>query len=144
MGIACHDIKFASNAGSVLRAAGCYGADIVLFDGKRIPKNTMRTDTRKAYRHIPTLWVDDIINQRPLGCEMVAIEIVEGAQSLFNFKHPESCIYVFGPEDSSIPKRILNQCKHKVYVPTHACMNLAATVNVVLYDRAMKSQIHNQ
>ncbi|HEJ2451415.1 TPA: TrmH family RNA methyltransferase, partial [Vibrio cholerae] len=26
-----------------------------------------------------------------------------------------------------------------VYVPTHGCMNLAATVNVVLYDRLAKS-----
>ncbi|TOK02114.1 hypothetical protein CGI27_01360, partial [Vibrio parahaemolyticus] len=28
---------------------------------------------------------------------------------------------------------------HVVYVPTHGCMNLAATVNVVLYDRLAKS-----
>ena len=142
--IACHNIKFASNAGSVLRAAGCYDSDLVLFHGDRIPKNQMRTDTRKTYKNVPTIWTNDIIEQKPLGCKMVAIEIVDKAVPLFDFVHPESALYLFGGEDESIPKRLLNQCVHKVYIPTAHCMNLSATVNVVLYDRAMKMKKYLQ
>ncbi|CSB46617.1 RRNA methylase%2C putative [Vibrio cholerae] len=34
---------------------------------------------------------------------------------------------------------MVDQAHYVVYVPTHGCMNLAATVNVVLYDRLAKS-----
>ena len=29
-------------------------------------------------------------------------------------------------------------CEETIYIPTEGCMNLAATVNVVLYDRMAK------
>ena len=44
----------------------------------------------------------------------------------------------FGPEDGTLGPEILAWCRDVVYVPTRYCMNLAATVNVVLYDRAAK------
>ena len=34
---------------------------------------------------------------------------------------------------------MVDKAHHVVYVPTHGCMNLAATVNVVLYDRMAKT-----
>ncbi|GAF89366.1 unnamed protein product, partial [marine sediment metagenome] len=33
-------------------------------------------------------------------------------------------------------------CKHTIYIPTAYCMNLSATVNVVLYDRMNKRRIN--
>ena len=42
-------------------------------------------------------------------------------------------------EDGSLPQEVLDQAHRVVYVPTHGCMNLTATVNVVLYDRLAKS-----
>ena len=48
----------------------------------------------------------------------------------------------FFPSDGvgvEIAKSICNKCQHVVYVPTTGCMNLAATVNVLLYDRLAKS-----
>ena len=71
--------------------------------------------------------------------QIVAVELVEGAIPLPRFTHPEQAIYLFGPEDGTIPQTVLDQCDQVVYVPTHGCMNLAATVNVVLYDRMAKS-----
>jgi tRNA(Leu) C34 or U34 (ribose-2'-O)-methylase TrmL len=56
-----------------------------------------------------------------------------------DFVHPENAYYIFGPEDSSIKKELLDHCLHVVYIPTIGCMNLAATVHVVLYDRMAKS-----
>jgi tRNA(Leu) C34 or U34 (ribose-2'-O)-methylase TrmL len=52
--------------------------------------------------------------------------------------HPERAFYVFGPEDGTLGTRHLSKCVRKIMVPTKFCMNLAATVNVVLYDRLAK------
>ena len=46
----------------------------------------------------------------------------------------------FGPEDGSIDQVLIDHADDVVYVPTIGCMNLAATVNVVLYDRLAKQQ----
>jgi tRNA(Leu) C34 or U34 (ribose-2'-O)-methylase TrmL len=68
----------------------------------------------------------------------VAVDLIEGATSLVEFKHPERAFYIFGAEDQTLGRRVLDWCKNVVYVPTDRCMNLAATVNVVLYDRLAK------
>lgn len=52
--------------------------------------------------------------------------------------HPDRALYIFGPEDGSLDKEIRDWCEDVVYIPTTGCMNLAATVNVVLYDRMAK------
>lgn len=48
---------------------------------------------------------------------------------------------ISGAEDATLGKRITDKCRDVVYVPTTGCMNLAATVNVVLYDRMAKQLI---
>lgn len=130
------------NIGSTFRAAGCYGAELLVLGGPR-PRllkklNRCRTDTQKAFRHIPTLFVDDLHSAIPLDCVPVAIDLIEGAQSLFDYTHPERAFYIFGAEDATLGARITSWCRDVVYIPTNHCMNLAATVNVVLYDRALK------
>lgn len=47
--------------------------------------------------------------------------------------------YVFGPEDGTLGSKVLDWCPHRVMVPTRMCMNLAETVNVILYDRVAKA-----
>ena len=70
---------------------------------------------------------------------LVCVEFAENAMPLPEFKHPENACYIFGPEDGSLSQDIINKADAVVYVPTAGCMNLAATVNVVLYDRLAKS-----
>lgn len=74
----------------------------------------------------------------PYGSIPVAVDLVDGALPLPRFTHPQSAFYIFGPEDGTLSRRIVKACAHAVMVPTAFCMNLAATVNVVLYDRAVK------
>lgn len=136
--------KDPNNIGSVFRAAGCYGAELIVLGGLR-PKylkgiGRCRTDTQKAHRHIPTIFADDLHTTIPLGCTPVAVDIIEGARCLFNYVHPERAFYIFGAEDATLDQRITSWCRDVIYVPTNYCMNLAATVNVVLYDRMAKSQ----
>jgi len=126
------------NVGSALRAAGVYGASLVAASGGRWKSE--KTDTMKAYRHMVFMHnIDDLKDIIPFDCVPVAVDIIEGAIPLPEYNHPERAFYVFGAEDATLGDRVLSWCKDTIYIPTNGCMNLAATVNVVLYDRLCKS-----
>lgn len=132
--------KSPENVGSVLRAAGCYGASSIFYTGNRYWRASRYiTDTKKVHQRIPALGVDDLRAAMPKDAVPVAIELVPGAQPLPEYQHPKKAFYIFGPEDGSVDKSLVNWCQDVVYIPTWGCMNLAATVNVVLYDRLVKS-----
>jgi tRNA(Leu) C34 or U34 (ribose-2'-O)-methylase TrmL len=130
------------NVGHILRAAGCYQASMVVIGGMRPERYMGRicTDTQKAYRHIPTLRVADIFDALPYDCVPIAVELLPDAVSLVDFHHPERAFYILGPEDGTLGDAITSRCKYRVQVPTAFCMNLAATANVVLYDRLAKRE----
>jgi tRNA(Leu) C34 or U34 (ribose-2'-O)-methylase TrmL len=96
------------------------------------------TDTPKAYRSLPFLKVDDLKSVIPHDCVPVAIDLVEGATPLHKYVHPSRAFYIFGPEDGTLGKDVTDWCRDTIYIPTRECMNLSATVNVVLYDRMAK------
>ena len=130
------------NMGHVMRAAGCYDASLVAFGGprpSRLKVSKCVTDTQKAFRHMPVIWAEDLHDIIPYDCVPVAVDLVEGAQSLVEYQHPERAFYIFGAEDATLGSRVLGWCRDVVYVPTDRCMNLSACVNVVLYDRAAKA-----
>lgn len=129
------------NIGAALRAAYCFDASGVVLHKARPQKlKNIPTDTFKAIRRIPVQRTSDDahLNGMFLGCQRVGIEIVDGASSLVEFKHPARAMYLFGPEDGSLTPDELATCQHVIQIPTRRCMNLAATVNIVLYDRLAK------
>ncbi len=133
--------KNPSNVGAVLRAAGCYKAEQVLYTGERFDRAAKyHTDTKNRVHTMPLKRVDDFLGELLDDTKLVCFELVEGAIPLAEFKHPEKALYIFGPEDGSISQSIIDRANHIVYVPTVGCMNLAASVNVVLYDRQSKQQ----
>jgi tRNA(Leu) C34 or U34 (ribose-2'-O)-methylase TrmL len=97
----------------------------------------MRGGRSWGWRHIPVIHCD-LMDAIPQECDVVVVELCDRAKPLNTFHHPERAFYIFGPEDGSVPKEIIERAKHVVQVPTKHCMNLAATVNVVLYDRMAK------
>lgn len=130
--------KDVANVGAVLRAAFCYDVSLVAIQGDRTPVRS-HIDTPKAWRHIPVLRGDDLRAFIPFDAVPIGVDLVDDAVSLPAFQHPQRAFYVFGPEDGTLGKGILDWCAHRVMVPTRMCMNLAATVNVVLYDRLAKA-----
>lgn len=132
--------KSPTNVGGVMRAAGCYQASNVWYTGERYGyAKKFATDTKQRVEEIPLEALTDLTLLKTADVKLVAIELVDGAEPLPFFEHPSNAVYIFGPEDGSLKKDILALCDHVVYIPTIGCMNLAATVNVVLYDRAAKS-----
>ena len=134
--IGLHRPKDHQNIGSTLRAAHCYGAKLVAIAGARCTRSPL--DTMCAYRHIPVISGNDLHEMIPFDCIPIAVDLLPDAIPLHQFHHPKRAFYIFGPEDSTLGKAIHDWCKFKVFVPTNGCMNLAATVNVVLYDRQAK------
>lgn len=135
--IALHMPKTAVNIGSALRAAHIYGARLIVTSGRRY--SPVSSDTTKAYRHVPFLQADDVFEVIPYDCVPVAVDLVEGARALPAYHHPERAFYIFGPEDGTLGRKITDRCRDKIMVPTAHCMNLAAAVNVILYDRMCKA-----
>ena len=129
-----------ANLGVVWRTAGCYGIAGTGQIGTRYKR--LSSDVLDTYNMIPHRTYLDAdewaANGIPYATEVVAVEILDDAIPLAEFKHPAKAVYVFGPEDGSIQPKILEHCQHKVFIPTNYCLNQATTVGTVLYDRQAK------
>jgi tRNA(Leu) C34 or U34 (ribose-2'-O)-methylase TrmL len=130
--------KFDSNVGGVLRACGVFGAAMVCVASPRF--KVWPTDTMKAHLHLPLLLTEDVLSCLPRDCVPVAVDIIDGATPLPEYTHPERAMYIFGAEDSTLDREMIERCRDVVSIPSRQCLNLAATVNVVLYDRMAKGE----
>jgi len=132
------------NVGGIMRAAGCYRVNQVYFTGKRYELAAKSgaaqydVDTKDAAKTIPLIGVESLLDSVPDNAKIVCVDLVVGATPLPLFTHPENAFYIFGPEDGTIPQKLIDVADSVVYVPTVGCMNLAASVNVLLYDRLAK------
>ncbi len=132
--------KSPANVGAVMRAAGCFGVAGVYYTGQRYARAArFQTDTKNAGLRIPLTGVASISEILPQGTRLVCVELVVGATPLPQFRHPEQAFYLFGPEDGNLTQELIDRADAVVYVPTAGCLNLAAAVNIVLYDRAAKA-----
>ena len=136
--------KSPDNVGAVLRAAANYRVDKVFYTGDRYPRALERKArtvdmSRKVSKDVllsATQCLTDIVTD---NMKIVCIEFAINAIPLPEYQHPDNALYIFGPEDGSIGQDIIDQADAVVYVPTVGCMNLSASVNIVLYDRMAKS-----
>ena len=116
--------KYGRNVATSLRIASCYGAHQVWFTGKRIEldiankKRLPREERMKGYKNVDIIQYEYPFERFAKGVVPVAIEIRENSENLFDFEHPENAVYVFGPEDGSIPSTILRHCHRFVVIPT--------------------------
>lgn len=148
VGIALYNPKYAHNVGAVLRAASCWGAHSVTFNGQRIIKEILdkgripREERLRGYKHVGLYHQPDPIE---FLCEQhkdvipIGVEFRENTECLFDFEHPENALYVFGPEDGSLDRQQLTRCHRFVTIPTLHCTNLSAAVYTLLYDRCLKA-----
>ena len=141
--IALVNPKYDHNVGSAVRAASCFGAKQVWFTGNRVKletgKRLPREERMRGYKDVELRQFDTFFEQFDKDVVPVAIELRPNSESLASFEHPEKALYVFGPEDGSLDGKILRHCHRFVVIPTRHCVNLAAAVYLVLYDRLLKT-----
>jgi tRNA(Leu) C34 or U34 (ribose-2'-O)-methylase TrmL len=146
------DPKHPHNVGNALRACALLGAGDMYWTGGRVPAperwpagaRLPREERMRCYRnttlhHVPDGEVADVFRARAPVC----VEIVDAAEDLRDFVHPDEPLYVFGPEDGSVPKGIRTACHRFVRIPAwdpeeRTPYNLAFAVGAVLYDRLFK------
>lgn len=136
--IGLYNPKNVININTAIRSAHNYNASLIALSGKRYKR--ISADTTAAYKHIPLIETDNLFSVNPYDAIPIAIELDDQSESLLIFCHPERAYYIFGPEDGSLPESVMSKCKYRLFVPTKACMNLATTVGVVLYDRLAKQE----
>lgn len=137
--------KYAYNVGAILRTASCYGIRQLWWSGDRVTtdggsrrdRRLPREERMREYDDVESHRAEQFLSQFPRTVTPVAIE-VGGSEELLTFEHPEHAIYVFGPEDGSIPPGYLSACHRFVRIPSRHCLNLASAVATVLYDRHAK------
>ena len=137
------DPKYPHNVGGAIRAAAVFCEHPwVMWSGTRVPSpadeagmRLPREERLRAYKHVK---FDRGGGPLPSGFTPVCVEFDSSAEPLPGFEHPERPLYVFGPEDGSVPGYRRAECHRFVKIPGATCLNLAAAVNVVLYDRRVK------
>jgi tRNA(Leu) C34 or U34 (ribose-2'-O)-methylase TrmL len=148
--------KTPANVGGVLRACSIFYAEELRWTGYRVQDGRLpaagtqfaknkwrlpREERMKAYQHVNWGVQQDAVDHYiDMGLTPVCVEVDPSAELLPYFDHPEDACYIFGPEDSGVDKGTRHVCHRFVTIPSVSCLNLAATVNVVLYDRLVKSQ----
>jgi tRNA(Leu) C34 or U34 (ribose-2'-O)-methylase TrmL len=136
--------KSPHNVGKALRAASIFGAKSLVWTGTRVDlskyERLPREERMKGYESVQ-FCVDD----RPFDlfpeATPVCVELLDSAECLTTFVHPKNPVYVFGPEDGSVPPVLRRHCHKFIYIPAYHCLNLSAAVDVVLYDRMAKRQV---
>ena len=135
--------KYPFNVGGAVRACAALGSERLHWTGDRVGfnKQVLPSEEKKEYRQQSVQFsheTDALEQLKKEGYSPVAVEIKDEAENIFYFEHPDKAVYVFGPEDGSLDREIYQQCHRFVFIPTHFCLNLAAAVNVILYDRRIK------
>lgn len=141
-GIVAWHTKKEQNVGTLWRSANIFGAAFVGTIGRRYDHQA--SDTMMTPRHTPLFHFatdEDFWAHIPHGCEPVAVEITTRARELATFAHPQSAVYILGPEDGSLSDRIMAGCKRVVVIPGRHCLNVAVAGSIVMYDRIAKAGV---
>ncbi len=138
------------NIGASMRAAGAFGASFLVASGQMYKNGYgkfQNPDTEMARKRLPCfIGVPSLVPFVPHDSEIVVIERTDQSTCLTKFSHPRRAFYAFGPEVGAIhPSTFqgLGIKVHQVSLPSVGSLNLAACVNLVLYDRLSKAASFN-
>jgi tRNA(Leu) C34 or U34 (ribose-2'-O)-methylase TrmL len=138
-GVAVWQPKSTHNVGTLWRSANVFDAAFIAVIGGRYHKQS--SDTMQTPRHVPLYEYDtfDAFHSNiPHGCQLVGVELCDGARDIVDYGHPERAVYLLGPEDGSLSPDILRRCHSRIAIPGSYCLNLAVAGSIVLYDRIAK------
>lgn len=144
--------QFAHNVGQAVRACSCWDFAQLWWTGGAVSLDVRRggrlprEERMRGYADVALFRAERPLDHFPPDATPVAVELRPGSEPLHHFEHPDRAVYVFGPENGSIPKPVLHRCHGStelaevrfVVIPSSHCLNLAAAVNVVGYDRRVK------
>lgn len=146
MGIApavvMYDTKYAKNAARALRNCSAYGVGQLWITGDRWTDEWVgrkgkprppREERMKGYAEVDVVRCDmPLVAFDPKTCVRIGVEVNKTAQNIAFYDFPENPVFVFGPEDGSLPKTARMECSEFLILPTRHCLNLADAVGQTL------------
>jgi tRNA G18 (ribose-2'-O)-methylase SpoU len=136
--------KYPHNVGQVFRVAADFLIPEIWTSGERILTavdelgRVPREERLKGYKDVDLVWDENPLSKLPTDCIPVAVDLLPGAENLYDFEHEEKMVYIFGPEDGTLDRKYTTRCHRRVMIDTAHCLNLANAVCLVLYDRGFK------
>ncbi|MDN3504631.1 MAG: 23S rRNA (guanosine(2251)-2'-O)-methyltransferase RlmB [Rhabdochlamydiaceae bacterium] len=111
------------NLGAILRAAECFGADLVIYSKNRGADITpvVSKTSCGASELVPVVKVSNLADTMSMFQKSdfwsVAADVGKGAQSLDQFSFPEKTLLIMGSEGKGVQPLLLKKCDAKVYIP---------------------------
>jgi len=135
------DLQTPMNIGSIIRLAGNIGCKKVLFTGDenhfrtaKIKKTATTGFSQVEWKFCEHhKWQDEV----PNDYDIIAVETVQSAKSIFDTKLKGKYAFVVGNERYGIDDKSLEYCKSAVYIPMPGkvkSMNVVQAANVVLFE----------
>jgi tRNA G18 (ribose-2'-O)-methylase SpoU len=131
--------KTEHNLGTLWRSAYILGAAYIFTVDHRYKKQP--SDVLKTWARIPLFHYksfDDLLQNIPHDCRLVAVELTDDAILLDQFDHPKRAIYVLGAENEGLPKSILDKCHYVIKLAGNSSLNVGVAGSIVMHDRALK------
>lgn len=136
--------RFVDNIAAAVRAASAFGIKQVWYTGGNINGDATRLprELRMYKDRVELIHHSKPLDMLPGAARPIALEFKASYYDLVYFHHEQHDVYVFGPERGGVPNHIKSLCHYVVSIPTFHSLNLAAAVNVVLYDRTAKGELY--
>ncbi|MBT4045633.1 MAG: RNA methyltransferase [Rhodospirillaceae bacterium] len=137
-GIGVERLSKPVNAGNLFRSAQAFGAGFLFTVAGSYRHKQAPADTSQSTNQLPYYEFDSVPNMLlPSRCQLVGIELTDGAVDLPTFRHPVRAAYILGPERGSLSPEMLDRCDHVIKIPTTFCINVATAGAIVMYDRTV-------
>jgi tRNA G18 (ribose-2'-O)-methylase SpoU len=136
------------NVGAFFRTADAVGLSRLYLSGftgappsRQIAKTALGSEQSVAWERVEPIAAID--QRRSEGWETAAIETVDGAVDLFDWRPRFPVLVVFGHEVEGLPAAIVQRCDTRVRIPmvgVKRSLNVATAGGVVLYELFRKAR----
>ncbi|MDD9951320.1 MAG: hypothetical protein OXT67_07110 [Zetaproteobacteria bacterium] len=141
--VVAENIRSAFNVGSILRTSDCVGARHVYLCGYSAGPDNLRTQKAAmgADKYVSWSWhasVGDVLTRlEQMNIPILALETVEGAPPVYEFRFPRPCAILLGNERHGLGAMALQRCNQVLRIPMYGCknsLNVATAYAVVAYE----------
>jgi len=139
--IIADNLKTPENMGAVIRLAGNFGAQKVIFINKEeinIRKiNRFSASVNNLVETHFVLKAEQIEKYIDKSYKIIALDTVNNAKNINKFKFPKKIVLVVGNEKYGVSNELLNIVSESIYIPMNGkvkSMNVTHALAVALYE----------
>lgn len=134
--------KFVVNVATMIRNCASFGIEWLVLTGDRLDIPTGRKGDRmprqerlRDFRTVKVIHSDFPMVLFRDDVAPIGVELTPSSMPLPYLKHPDNAVYLFGPEDGSIPAGWRAICHQIVSIPSLHCLNVATAGGIILSHR---------